>query len=90
MKTLDNKWMVDAVVEGVNQEKEMTIMGLDVNHAFAQDNEAFTSEELEARKHWDDLSGKELDPKLVKKAMMEEMREVKKHVVYVKVPIEEC
>ena len=49
MKTLDNKWMVEAVTEGVNQEKETTIMGLDVNHAFAQDSEAFTSEELEAR-----------------------------------------
>ena len=42
--------MMDTVFEGVNQEREMTIMGLDVNYAFAQDNEAFTSEELEARK----------------------------------------
>ena len=31
-----------------------------------------------------------MDPKLVKKARVEEMREVKKHNVYVKVPIEEC
>ena len=90
MKTLDNKWMVDAVIEGITQEKEMTIMGLDVNHTFAQEGEAFTSEELEARTYWDDLSGKELSPRLVKEARMEEMREVNKHNVYIKVPIEEC
>jgi len=66
MKTLDNNWMVDAVAKGVNQEKEMTIMGLDVDHVFGQDNEAFMAEEQEVRKHWDDLGGKELDPNLVK------------------------
>ena len=27
MKTLDNKWMVDAVEKGIKQESEMTIMG---------------------------------------------------------------
>jgi hypothetical protein len=64
MKTLDNKWMVDSVVEGITLEKEMTIMGLDVNHAFAQDNETFKAEQQEVRKYWDDLSGMELDPKL--------------------------
>ena len=64
MKTLDNKWMVDVVVEGVNQEKEMTIVGLDVNHVSGQDNEAFTAEEQEMKTYWDDLSGKELEPKL--------------------------
>ena len=90
MKTLDNKWMIDVVVEGVNQEKEMKILGLDANDAFAQDSEAFISEESDVRKYWDDLSGKELNPKLVKKARMEEMKEVNKHNVYVKVPIEEC
>ena len=42
----DNTWMVDAVIEGVRQEKEMTILGLDVNDAFAQDN-TFTHEENE-------------------------------------------
>ena len=67
----------------------MTVLGLDVNEAFAQDNAAFTSEELEARQFWDDLSGKELEPRLVKKAREDEMREFRKHNVYVKVPIEE-
>ena len=82
MKTVDNKWMVDAVEKGIKQESEMTIMGID--------NEAFGAEELETRQYWDDLSGKELDARLVKKARLEEMKEVNKHEVYVKVPIEEC
>ena len=90
VKTLDNKWMVDVVVEGINQEKEMTIMGLDVNHVFGQDSESFGSEDTETREYWDDLSGRELDPKLVKKARMEEIKEINKHNVYEKVPIEEC
>ena len=55
-KTLDNKWMVDVVVGGVNQEKETTIMGIDVNHVFGHDNAAFVSEESEVRKYWDDLN----------------------------------
>ena len=41
-------------------------------------------------KLWDDISGKELDPKFGRKARMEEMKEVNKHSVSVKVPIEEC
>jgi len=81
-KTSNNKWMKDVVERAVKQEKDMTIMGVD--------NEAFVSEESEARQYWDDLSGKRLDPKLVKKARMEEMKEFNKHNVYVKVPIEEC
>ena len=74
MKTVDHTWMRDAVSEGIRQEKEMTILGLDVNDAFAQDN-TFAGEESEARKYWDDLSGKELDPRLIKEARAEEMRE---------------
>ena len=54
------------------------------------DNEAFVSEDSGAKRYWDDLSGKELIPKLVKKARMDDMKEVNKHNVYVKVPIEEC
>ena len=81
--------MVDVVVEGVNQEEETTIMGIDVNHVFGQDNEAFTSEELEARKYWDDLGGKDLNPELVKRARMEEMKEINKHNVCEKVRIED-
>ena len=42
MKTPDSKWMVNAVEEGINQVKEMTIMGID--------NEGFATEELEARR----------------------------------------
>jgi hypothetical protein len=57
MKSSDNKWMVYVVEKGVRQESEMTIMGVD--------SEAFVHEELEARRYWGDLSGKELDPKLV-------------------------
>ena len=47
-------------------------------------------EEQETEKYWDDLSGKELKPELVKKARAEELREINKYNVYVKVPIEEC
>jgi hypothetical protein len=39
---------------------------------------------------WDDVSGKTLCPKLVKKAREEEMKEFTKHGVYMKVPLEEC
>ena len=39
---------------------------------------------------WDDMSGKELNPSLVRKAREDEMEEFRKHKVYVKVPIEEC
>ena len=82
--------MKDAVAEGFRQERDMTILGLDVNDASAQDDNVFSGEELEARKYWDDLSGKELNPKLIRKAREEEMREFKKHNVYEKVPREEC
>ena len=37
--------------------------------------------------YWDDLSGKELKPNLVKKARREEMEEFNKHMVYTKVPV---
>ena len=39
---------------------------------------------------WDDISGKQLREDLVRKARIEEMGEVMKHKVYVKVPIKEC
>ena len=39
---------------------------------------------------WDDISGKPLREDLVRKARQEEMGEVIKHRVYVKVPIREC
>ena len=46
--------------------------------------------EEEIKRYWDDISGKELDPELVKRARVEEIEEFNKHRVYVKVPIEEC
>ena len=73
-KNFDNKWMRDAVAEGLRQEKEMTILRFDVNDAFAQEGNTFTREESEARKYWDDLSGKELAPKLMKEPRAEEIR----------------
>ena len=39
---------------------------------------------------WDDVSGAELDPKLVRVARSEEMEQFKKHEVYVKVIENEC
>ncbi len=39
---------------------------------------------------WDDVTGNELDPELVREARAEEMKEFKKHNVYVKVPLSEC
>ena len=39
---------------------------------------------------WDDMSGKQLNTKLVKNARAEEMTEVRKHAVYLKVPIKQC
>ena len=39
---------------------------------------------------WDDMSGKRLDARLIKEARDEEMVEVRKHAVYVKVPLSQC
>ena len=39
---------------------------------------------------WDDASGEILDPDTVKEARGEEMQEVRKHGVWIKVPIETC
>ena len=44
----------------------------------------------DSAKYWDDLSGKALRSDLVHKARLEEMSEIAKHGVYVKVPISEC
>ena len=43
-----------------------------------------------AEEFWDDLTGKRLDPKLVKAARKEEMDEYRKHGVYVKVDEGQC
>ena len=39
---------------------------------------------------WDDITGKELDPEMVREARAEEMKEFDKHKVYDKVPISQC
>ena len=39
---------------------------------------------------WDDTSGKPLDEGGVREARKEEMGELAKHAVYVKVPVEDC
>ena len=39
---------------------------------------------------WDDMSGKQLNMQLVAEAREEEMKEVFKHQVYTKVPIQQC
>ena len=39
---------------------------------------------------WDNMSGKQLETKLVNSARAEEMEEVRKHSVYKKVPISQC
>ncbi len=39
---------------------------------------------------YDDMSGKMLDPREVEQARKEEMKEVRNHKVYVKVPIQQC
>ena len=52
-------------------------------------DEGWTREEL-GLEAWDDVSGKALDPGMVKEARKEEMEEFRKHEVYEKVPIEEC
>jgi len=41
-------------------------------------------------RYWDDVSGKELDPKMVQRAREEEMCEFRKHTVYEKVPLAQC
>ena len=45
------------------------------------------SQEEEIRQYWDDMSGKELNPELVKNAREDEMKEFRTHGVYVKVHI---
>ena len=47
-------------------------------------------QDYETGEYWDDMSGKRLDPELVKQAREEEMMEFRKHGVYVKVPVKEC
>ena len=54
------------------------------------DSFVLSVERLEETVYWDDLSGKELTPSLVRAARLEELGEIAKHGVYLKVPIKEC
>jgi len=71
------------VEQGIIQGGELTTVG-------ANSKENFEDDQKQGKSYWDDLSGKLLDPVLVKKAREEEMEEFRKHGVYMKVPIEEC
>ena len=51
---------------------------------------AFDREHDTAVEFWDDLTGKRLDPKLVKLARAEEMAAYRKHGVYIKVDEHLC
>ena len=55
--------------------------------ATEEDNPEF--KEILAQR-WDEISGRELDPKMVVGARKEEMQEYYKHKVYSKVPIKQC
>ena len=65
MKIPDTKWMQEAVIQWVQKETQVTILGIDVNDTFEQ-------EEVEVKISWDDLSGKKLDPRLINEARAEE------------------
>ena len=47
-------------------------------------------DDMQCAEAWDDVSGKELDPRKVRAARREEMEYYKKMGVYDKVPLEEC
>ena len=49
-----------------------------------------TTNWMNPKRIWDDISGKELEWALVVAARIEEMEEFRKHGVYIKVPIKEC
>ena len=51
---------------------------------------AYGERQPEDTEFWDDNSGKQLSPKLVRRAREEEMKQFKSHQVYEKVPIEEA
>ena len=59
----------------------MTILGIDGDKLFEQDNKTLADADNDSRQFWDDLSGRQLNADLVKKAREEEMREVRKHNV---------
>ena len=48
------------------------------------------TQESEHVTFYDDYAGKPLDPELVREARAEEMQELQRHEVYVKVPVEKA
>jgi len=82
-RTKDNRTIREMVLNGTILTREISIVSRDGKEAFANDND-------EAEQFWDNLSGKQLDARLVKKARQEEMKEFQKHQVYKKVDIQEC
>ena len=62
----------------------------EVYNAEADNSLAHGEEQPEDTMFWDDNNGKQLDPKLVKRAREEEVQPFKSHGVYEKVPIAEA
>ena len=67
-----------------------TILSRDIPIISRDGRKAFMDDNQEAGQFWDDLSGKELNAKLVKRAREEEMKDINKHNVYEQVDIREC
>ena len=61
-----------------------------VYNAEADNCMAHGEEQPEDATFWDDNGGKQLDPKLVRRARIEEMQKFQDHAVYEKVPIAEA
>jgi len=82
VRTVENRTIKEAVTKGTIMTRCLSIIDRNNQNAFNHDQEG-------AEQFWDDISGKRLDNKLVKKAREEEMREVFKHNVYEKVDIQD-
>ena len=63
-KTKDNRTIKKAVVDGTVLTRDISILWRDDVNSFSDDNQ-------EARQYWDDLTGKELNCKLVKKTRVQ-------------------
>ena len=62
----------------------------EVYNAEADDNLAYGEDQPEDTTFWDDNSGKQLNPKMVRQAREEEMAQFRDHQVYEKVPTQEA
>ena len=65
-------------------------MGLNLMTFAVDKEEQQWSQRMQEERLWDNMSGKQLRTGEVRKARQEEMEDVYKHGVYVKVPISEC